>query len=193
MWRNANSLSTQSVRRYVPARYDVSKAGIVSPIHREPKNYDIIVENNLFRPLGWKRDVDPPVEQNLTPKPEPDVEPASPLPTYGLALTGIVKEGTHFFAVVEDQKMKMGMFLRRGDMLKDTTVQAITPNYVTLIRGEVAAQLALGESIEYGTDERVRFGSIAKRQALDTPSEADDDEQDLIERLRSRRRTELNQ
>ena len=177
----------------MPARFDASKAGIVSPIHQEPKNYDIIVENNLFRPLGWKRDVDPPVERNVTPKPEPDVEASSPLPTYGLALTGIVKKGTQLLAVLEDQKMKSGIFLRSGEMLKDTRIQEIAPDHITLTRGEMAVKLALGERIEYGTDGRVMFGTIAKPQELGAPVEGDDGSQDLIERMRERRRNELNQ
>ena len=193
MWRNAASLSTQSERRFVSARSNAINAGIASPIHRKPKNYDIIVKNNLFRPLGWERDVGPPVEQSLTPGPEPVVESPSPPPTYGLALTGIVKKGTHFLAVVEDQRMKSGIFLRQGEMLKDTAIQEIAPNHITLTRGELAVKLALGERIEYGKDGRVMFGTIAKRQELEAHVENDDGGQDLIEHMRERRRTELNQ
>ena len=193
MWRNAVSLSTQSERRFVSVRSNATNAGIASHIHRKPKNYDIIVENNLFRPLGWERAAAPPVEQSPTPNSEPVVGPPSPLPTYGLTLTGIVKRGPNFLAVVEDQEMSAGMFLRRGEMLKDTAVQEIAPNHITLTRGEIAVKLALGERIEYGTDGRVMFGTIAKRQELEAHVENDDGGQDLIERMRERRRNELNQ
>lgn len=193
VWRNASSVPTQPERRIVLPKSTSSKAEVVFPKNREPKNYDIIVENNLFRPLGWKRDRGLPAEQNLTPKSGLTVERPSPIPTYGLALTGIVKKGPHFLAVVEDQEMSVGMFLRRGEMLKDTAVQEIAPNHITLTRGETAVKLALGERIEYGTDGRVIFGTVAKQQELEARVDDDGDGQDLIERMRERRRNELNQ
>ncbi len=194
VWRKAASVPIQSERRIVPSRSTASKAEAVFPINREPKNYDIIVENNLFRPLGWKRDIGPPVQQNPTPISELVDDALSPLPTYGLALTGIVKKGPYFFAVVEDQNIRTGMFLRRGEALKDTTVQEIYPNHITLARGEMAVQLALGERIEYGTDGRVIFGTVTRQQKkLEEPSESNNTAQDLIERMREKRRNELNQ
>lgn len=193
VWRNASSVPTQPERRIVPPKSTSSKAEVVFPKNREPKNYDIIAENNLFRPLGWRRDSGLPAEQNLTPKSELTVERPSPLPTYGLTLTGIVKNGPHFLAVVEDQKIRAGMFLRCGETLKDTTVHEITPNYITLAREEVTVQLALGEGIKYGPDGRVLFGTVTKQQEVKRPTESDNSEQTLIERMRERRRTELNQ
>lgn len=177
----------------MPVRSTASNGSTAFSIPQTQKSNDIIVENNLFRPLGWERDLGPPVEQNLTPAPEPAVEPAPPPPTYGLALTGIVKKGTHFLAVIEDQRMKSGVFLRSGEPLKDTRIQEIAPDHITLTRGEMAVKLALGERIEYGTDGRVRFGTIAKKQGFGAPAEDDDGSQDLIERMRERRRTELSQ
>ena len=86
------------------------------------------------------------------------------------------------------------MFLRRGEALKDTTVQGITPSYITLARGQMAVQLALGERIEYGTDGRVIFGTVTRQQKkLEGPSESNNSAQDLIERMREKRRNELNQ
>ena len=193
VWRNAFSVPTQPERRIVPTRSTIPKAEMVHPIHRKPMNYDIIAENSLFRPLGWQRDDDLPMEQNQTTTPEHVDEIPSPSPTFGLTLTGIVKRGPNFLAVVEDQEMSLGMFLRRGEMLKDTAVQEIAPNHITLARGEMAVKLALGERIEYGTDGRVMFGTIAKQQELEAPVEGDDGGQDLIERMRERRRIELNQ
>ena len=86
------------------------------------------------------------------------------------------------------------MFLRRGEALKDTTVQEIYPNHITLARGEMAVQLALGERIECGTDGRVIFGTVTRQQKkLEEPSESNNSAQDLIERMREKRRNELNQ
>lgn len=193
VWRNASSVPTQPERRIVPTRSTIPKTEMVYPIRRKPVNYDIIAENSLFRPLGWQRDDDLPMEQIQTTTPEHVVETPSPSPSYGLALTGIVKKGTHFIAVIEDQKINTGMFLRRGEALKDTKIEEITPNYITLAREEMTVQLALGEGIKYGPDGRMLFGTVTKQQEVERPTESDNSEQTLIERLRERRRTELNQ
>lgn len=87
--------------------------------------------------------------------------------------------------------MKSGVFLRSGETLKDTRIREIAPGHITLTRGDMAVNLALGERIEYGTDGRVIFGKIAKQRALEAPE--DESGQDLIERMRERRRNELNQ
>ncbi len=174
--------------------------------HRELKDYEIIAENNLFRPLGWKREVRPPDKPTPTVAPEPIVEipPAPPPPTYALVLTGIAKNGSDWIAVVEDRERNEGAFLRRGEMLKDARVQDILSEHITLARGETTIQLALGEGIEYGIDGRMRFdtaGTVKMPKLADETNkppetQADsgsDSAQSLIERMRERRRRELNQ
>lgn len=170
----------------------------------ELKDYEVIAENDLFRPLGWKREIQSPKAPTPTVTPEPIVEiPPSP-PTYTLVLTGIAKSGSNWIAVVEDRKQDEGVFLRRGEMLKDVRIQDIMSEHITLTRDEMTLQLALGESIEYGVDGRLRFdtASTAKISKLPNETEAlsetqadsgDGDEQSLIERMRARRREELNQ
>ena len=171
--------------------------------HRELKDFEIIAENNLFRPLGWKREVQSPEEPTPTVNPEPIVE-IPPPPTYTLVLTGIAKNGSDWIAVVEDQKQAEGAFLRRGETLKDVRVQAIMSEYITLVRDDTTLQLALGESIEYGVDGRLRFDTAgtAKISKLlnetNAPPETEVDRGDgselsLIERMRARRKEELDQ
>ena len=170
----------------------------------ELKDYEIITENDLFRPLGWKKEIQSPEEPPLTVTPEPIVEIPPPPPTYTLVLTGIAKSGLGWIAVVEDRKRDEGAFLRRGEMLKDVRVQDIMSEHIMLARDDMTVQLALGESIEYGVDGRLRFdtagtakipkpsnktGALSQTQA----DSGDDGEQSLIERLRARRRRELNQ
>ena len=172
--------------------------------HRELKDYEIIAENNLFRPLGWKREVQSPEESTPTVVPEPIVEIPPPPPTYTLVLTGIAKNGSDWIAVVEDRKQDKGAFLRRGETLKDGRIQDIRSEHITLVRDDATLQLALGESIEYGVDGRLRFdtagtANISKlpndtKALSETEADRDDDgEQSLIERLRARRQRELNQ
>jgi len=120
------------------------------PLYPELKDYEVIAENDLFRPLGWKKEIQSLEEPTPTVPPEPIVEIPPPPPTYTLILTGIAKNGSDWIAVVEDLKRDEGTFLRRGEMLKDVRVQNIMSEHITLTRGEMTVQLALGESIEYG-------------------------------------------
>ena len=171
---------------------------------RELKDYEIIAENNLFRPLGWKGEVQSSEESTPTVTPEPIVEIPPPPPTYTLVLTGIAKNGSDWIAVVEDQKQAEGAFLRRGDSLKDVQVQEIMSEYITLVRDDTTLQLALGESIEYGVDGHLRFDTAGATKISKLPNETnalaetevdsgDDGEQSLIERMRARRKEELDQ
>ena len=84
------------------------------PLHRELTDYEVIAENNLFRPLGWKREDPLPATPTVIPEPIAETPPAPP-PTYALVLTGIVKNGADWIAVVEDRERGEGMFLRRGE------------------------------------------------------------------------------
>ena len=142
----------QKVHSSKPAFSESERAFPLSP---ELRDYAVIAENDLFRPLGWKRQIQSSDEPTPTVTPEPIVETAPPPPTYTLVLTGIAKNGLDWIAVVEDRKQEEGAFLRRGEMLKDVRVQDIMTEHITLTRGELTVQLALGESIEYGVDGRL--------------------------------------
>ena len=128
------------------------------PLPPELKDYKVIAENNLFRPLGWKREVQLQEESTPTVVPEPIIEIPPPPPTYTLVLTGIAKSDLDWIAVVEDHKQDEGTFLRRGEMLKDVRVQDIVSEHITLTRGEMTVQLALGESIN--TEQMGDYNSI---------------------------------
>lgn len=167
-------------------------------LHRVPADYEVIAENNLFRPLGWKREVQSSEKSTPTVAPEPILETPPPPPTYTLVLTGIARSGSDWIAVVEDRNRNEGAFFRRGEALKDVRVQNIMSEYITLTRGEMTLQLALGESVEYGVDGRLRFDTArtAKVSKRSTETEVDsnnDGGQSLIERMRARRQRELDQ
>ena len=168
------------------------------------KDYEIIAENDLFRPLGWKREIQALEKPTSAVAPEPIVEIPSPPPTYTLVLTGIAKSGSDWIAVVEDRKRDEGAFLRRGETLKDVRIQDILSEHIILTRDEMTVQLALGESIEYGEDGRLRFDTAGLTKIPELPNETevlsgtqgdsgDEGEQSLIERMRARRQEELNQ
>lgn len=189
----------------IPSQSVYFGRGYALPSKLVSPDYQIIAENNLFRPLGWTREVPPPIEPAATVVPEPIIEaPPTPPPTYTLVLTGIVQNGSDWMAVIEDRQHNEGSFLQRGEMLKDVVVRDIVAEYIQLVRGEMMAQLALGESIEYGADGRVLFNTAGTAKPpkptdqTNKPSETQmagggGDGQSLIERMRARRRRELNQ
>ena len=189
----------------IPSKSAYLGRGYALPSKLVSPDYQIIAENNLFRPLGWTREVPPPIEPVAPVVPEPIIEtPPGPPPTYTLVLTGIVQNGSDWMAVIEDRQHNEGLFLRRGEMLKDVVVRDIVAEHIQLVRGALTAQLALGESIEYGTDERVLFNTAGTAKtssptdATNKPAETQvagdgGDGQSLIERMRARRRRELNQ
>ena len=191
----------QKVHSSKPAFSESERAFPLSP---ELKDYEVIAENDLFRPLGWKRETQSPKAPTPTVTPKPIVEIPPPPPTYTLVLTGIARSGSDWIAVVEDRKWDEGAFLRRGEMLKDTRVQEIMSEHITLTRDEMTVQLALGEGIEYGVDGRLQFDTAGAVKMPELPNKTDalsqtqapsgdDDEQSLIERMRARRKEELNQ
>ncbi len=174
------------------------------PLPPELNDYEVIVENDLFRPLGWNKEIQLPEEPTSTVTPEPIVEIRPPPPTYTLVLTGIAKNGSDWTAVIEDRKQNGGAFFRRGEMLKDVRVQDIMSEHITLTRGEMTVQLVLGESIEYGIDGRLRFDTAGAVKMPELPNKTgalsetqvnsdDDGEQSLIEQMRARRKKELDQ
>ena len=83
-------------------------------------------------------------------------------------------------------------------------MQDIMSEHITLTRDEMTVQLTLGKSIEYGVDGRLRFDTAGTAKIPKSPNETgmlsktqvdsdDDSEQSLIERMRARRRRELDQ
>ena len=158
--------SFQPPQKLLSSKPTFSQSEWAFPFTPELKNYEIIAENNLFRPLGWKREVQSPNVPTAIPEPVAKTPPLPP--TYTLVLTGIAKNGADWIAVVEDRTQDEGAFLRRGEMLKDVHVQDIMSEHITLTRDEMTVKLVLGESIEYGIDGRLRFDTAgaAKYQKL---------------------------
>ena len=200
MGQSGTVLKSFQLPQKIPSSKPVfSQSEQALPLPPALKDYEIIAENDLFRPLGWKKEIQSPEEPTPTVTPKPIVE-IPPPPTHTLVLTGIAKSGSDWIAVVEDRKRNEGAFLRRGEMLKDVRVQDIMSEHITLARGEMVVQLALGESIEYGVDERLRFDTAGTAKIPEFPNETEGlsgtqeaDEQSLIERMRARRKEELNQ
>ncbi len=157
--------------------------------------YRVIIENNLFRPIGWQK-----VVKRITPKTETvavEIPPERPEPTYTLTLTGIAQNGSEWIAILEDRTKKEGYFLHHGEKLKDSLVSEILSEHIILVQGDSKAQFPLGASIQYNTNGQLLLNTIANQSILIPNSEfrisnsGEDAPQSLIERMKARRRKEL--
>lgn len=165
-------------------------------------DYQAIIENNIFRPLGWEKAKPAPILPVLQRREIPRERPA---PTYTLTLTGIAKKGKEQVVLIEDSKAKDGYFLRSGEQLKDYTVSAIESEQIVLAKAGSEIKLALGEKIRYNTSGQIILSpyeaassspaiSSSPRLVSDTQSQTNNDDEhlSLIERMKLRRRKELN-
>ena len=187
-------------------------------IHQEKpfSDYQAIVENNIFRPLGWEKAKPAPILPVVRRRRE--IPRERPAPTYTLTLTGIVKKGGEQIALIEDSREKEGYFLHRGEQLKDCKVNAIEGEQIILARADAELKLALGEEIRYNTSGQILLSSStsASRPALErneglavrpkqstsivedaqkgeSLSVSEDERLSIIERLKLRRKEQLNQ
>ncbi len=164
--------------------------------------YQSIVENNIFRPLGWEERKPEPILPVVRRR---EIQRARPAPTYTLTLTGIAKKGKEQVALIEDSKEKDGYFLRSGEQLKDYAVSAIEDEQIILAQAGSEIRLALGEEIRYNTSGQIiltsagesRFSMMSgasRSKAKDTQSlsVSEDKRLSIIEQMKLRRRKELD-
>ena len=90
--------------------------------------YRVIVENNLFRPLGWQR-------------PNRD-------PEYALIATWIGTKGTVAKALVMERKSSQLYYVAKGEKVGDAIVQNIAANQVSL-KGSGDTVTLKAESIQF--------------------------------------------
>lgn len=174
------------------------------------KNYQVIVEDNLFRPLGWEKEViekDKPRRKSLVEIPPVAVPQERPKPdpstgsghAYNLTLTGIAQNGSEWVAILEDPTRNEGHFLHLGEKFKNSLISEISPEHIILAQGNVQAQLSLGENIQYDTNEQILIDSINNSQETSLRAKRSNQirprnevaQASLIERMKARRRKEL--
>ena len=91
---------------------------------RESAFYRTIIENNIFRPLGWT--------------------PPKPTPVYRLLGTVISTDGTNGRAILQEIASERLHFLTVGDKVGDAMVTEILSKQVTLDNGGQAVTLKMG-------------------------------------------------
>ena len=163
-------------------------------------DYQVVIENDLLRPLGWQRSADTPPREPVIQR---ERRQEQPRPPSALILTGITYLGGEPMALVEDVTKGEAYFLKEGDKLKNHVVEAITEDNVTLVNGGSKITAPLGATTYYDADGGLLATGQEKSQAAgsfasdltgesDLPK-GDTAELSVIERMRARRRKEMGQ
>jgi hypothetical protein len=200
------SYSTGKQESVVVNKVQSAKPGIASlpnivQLGGSFSDYQMIVEGNLFRRLGWQKTVEIPS------LPEPVVQRERPFertrpPSY-LILTGITYLAQEPMALIEDVSRGESYFLKEGDMLKNHVVEAITEENIILVNGNSRITVALGTRTNYNADGELLATAMAEGQMPESimkesneepaPLEENTASLSIIERMRARRRKELGQ
>ena len=169
---------------------------------RDLSYYEMITERNLLRPLGWEKPVETPrIEKPVIQRRQPRERP---IPVDELILTGIVHLDNESIALVEDVSSGKAYFLRKGDKLRNYSVEAIAEENIVLVNEDSKLTHALGAKVQYNSNRQISTSEQYNNQTTnDTAQNADteSDSQDegdtanlsLIERMKARRRRELGQ
>lgn len=165
--------------------------GAAGPGRGKPwEDYEVLIENNMF-----SRDRGRPEATAADP-----VVREAPSPERYVLLRGVVNNGDEFVAFLEDMRSGEMIRARSGDEIVRGRVADITLDGIVYERGDARAEVAIGQNLEKG----------AGAPPPPTPGapdgdagEASDDEQpppapstgadDILERLRQKRRRELGQ
>lgn len=167
-------------------------------------DYQVVTENDLFKPLGWQKTIEstkiipkPIVQQRVVEQQNP------PEPVNELVLTGIVRLGDELVAIVEDAQKGEAHFLRKGDRLKDYTVETIAEDKIILVNDGSMILSTLGSKTYYNSNGQFLISQRtdlpatgdAMRSTNEKPAPLDEGSADtsLIERMKARRRKELGQ
>lgn len=170
-------------------------------LSRSLSDYQLIVEKNLLRPLGWEKtretsSLPPPVIQR-------ERQRERPSPPNHLVLTGITYLDEESMVIIEDVSKGEAYFLREGDKLKNYVVAKIEEDSITLVNGNSRITAAMGMKTYYNTDggflatgssESQTVESVIKDSNKQTASsDGDIADMSVMEQMRARRRRELGQ
>jgi len=133
---------------------------------------------------------------------QPEKKPIPPEPLNKLAFTGIVYLESEYIALVEDSSKKDAYFLKKGDKLRDYTVENITDGSVILSNGDSKLTYPVGSAAYYNSKGWVSAptGPINNQVAVSSPdskaeesvsANKDSAELSLIEKMKARRKKEL--
>jgi hypothetical protein len=200
---NQPSIVAQSVDVDSKIHLKTVKSVSFNDPQRSLPDYQIIVKNDLFDPLGGQRSLT--VAKVSLPQQMTQVEKkqAPPDPLYKLTFTGVVQLESEDSAIVEDLSKNKAYYLKKGDKLKDYTVEAITEDSITLSNGNSRFTTRIGSAFYYNTSGQISTSEPSNNQVIAKVSDSKTEEttsissgsanQSLIEQMKARRKKELEQ
>jgi hypothetical protein len=198
---NQPSIVAQSVDVDSKIHLKTVKSVSFNDPQRSLPDYQIIVKNDLFDPLGGQRAL------TLATAPQQiaqvEKKQAPPDPLYKLTFTGVVKLESEDSAIVEDLSKDKAYYLKKGDKLKDYTVETITEDSIVLNNGNSKFTTRIGSAFYYNTSGQISTSEPLNNQVVVKASESKTEEtasinsgsanQSLIEQMKARRKKELEQ
>jgi hypothetical protein len=195
------SVKTKSVVTTAYGTY--SSSDELQPI-RSLSDCQIIAKKNLFEQLGGRKEEPPqiikPVIQVEAKKEPPRIPPE---PINDLVLTGIVYINNVPLALIEDSSKGKSYFLKKGDKLKDYTVDNVKEGEISLVNENSKITLTLGSKTYYNTNGKLLASAPTNIQTaervMEKPSEKSASSNEgntnlsLIEQMKARRKKELGQ
>ena len=163
---NVSAQEATSARRNHAAEYVTT----TEQSWRESTFYRTIVENNIFRPLGWT--------------------PLKPMPVYRLLGTVISTDGTSVQAILQEIASKRLHFLTVGTSVGDATVTEIPSKQVTLDNTGQAVTLKMGRLQFLSPTHTWQQGKTAAQTSV---SRAYESPTDQIKSVSSEKRKQLIQ
>lgn len=170
---------------------------------RQLSDCQVIIQRSLFEQLGGRKIERQVVElpKKIEVKTELSQKPIAQ-PNY-LVLTGIAYLNGEPLALIEDNSKGKSYFLKKGDKIRDYTVDEIIGERVILVNGDSRVVQSLGSRIYYNVDgELLASNSIVsdssnnaqvKSVSESVVSDKKDNNLSLIEQMRIRRKKELGQ
>jgi len=167
--------------------------------HRSLSDYQIIVQKDLFDPLGGQRALTVATIPQQTSQVEKKQAPLDPL--YKLTFTGVVQLESEDSAIVEDFSKNKAYYLKKGDKLKDYTVESITEENIVLNNGNSKFTTPIGSAFYYNTSGQISTSEPLNNQIVAKTSDSKTEETasinsssanlSLIEQMKARRKKEL--
>jgi len=175
--------------------------------HWSLSDYQVIVRNDLFKPLGILQTV--PVVATSLPKQivQTEKQQPPPEPIYKLVFTGVVQLGSEYSALIEDSSKNKAYYLKKGERLKDYTIEAITDDNLILSNGNSKITIRMGSAAYYNSSGQITTSVSQNNQIVAKPPEKKAEETvslnnssasgsgnlSLIEQMKARRQKELEQ
>jgi len=105
-----------------------------------PKEYAILLRQSIF-----SRDRRPALDPDAGPQTRPSRDSS-------IVLRGVMREGEHFLANIEDTGPRRIKWLAEGDSLPSDRgrIQAITLDHIVVLRNGTQRQVGVGESVDAG-------------------------------------------